>query len=104
MYILSVYIHNLASYHLFIFACHFFPLPLLSLMTWYLGVPHSRYVRQLLSSVKSVWEMKLPPEFVSLSVYMCACILSVISLFIHLSTFNYEFLYMCTYKCLSSEK
>ena len=32
------------------------------------GVSHSRYVRQLLSSVKSMWEMKLPTEFVSQSV------------------------------------
>jgi len=26
-------------------------------------VPHSRYVRQLLSSVRSMWEMRMPPEF-----------------------------------------
>ena len=40
------------------------------------GVPHSRYVRQLVSSVKSMWEMKLPPEFVSQAVCLpeCACI------------------------------
>ena len=37
------------------------------------GVPHSHYVRQLLSSVKSVWEMKLPPEFVSLSLCLHVC-------------------------------
>ena len=34
-------------------------------------VPHSRYVRQLLSSVRSMWEMRMPPEFVSLLVSVC---------------------------------
>ena len=67
------------------------------------GVPHSRYVRQLLSSVKSMWEMKLPPEFVSEAVYIILMYQSVIqlitaSLFIQLATcISIMNFYTCVY-------